>query len=323
MPEIHFSALDLNLLRVFDALAEEGSVTRAGVRISLTQSAVSHALGRLRHVLDDELFVRGPDGMRPTARALEIAPRLRQGLDQLQHALTPAAFVPAETQRRFTIAASAYVTTTLMPRAVSLVRRDAPNAEIRLRPVSPTIGEDLQTGRIDVAIGGFGAPAPRFEKEVLFQETTVWALRKDHPAARAESLTLKALADIPHVILAGADEDRAIDGRVSEGGLERLVIWDDAAALDKALSERGWRRTIGLTTQDAVSALAIASRTDMAALAPRRLALTFAGPLGLKLFEPPYRSPPAPIEALWRHDLSQSPPIEWLRGRLREAAAQL
>jgi len=241
----------------------------------------------------------------------------------LQHALTPAVFVPAETQRRFTIAASAFVTTTLMPHAVSLVRREAPGAEIRLRPITPTIGEDLQTGRVDVAIGGFGARTPRFEKEVLFHETTVWALRADHPACRFDSLTLKALADLTHVILAGAEEDRAIDGRISEGGLERLVIWDDAAALDKALSERGWKRTIGLITQDAVSALAIASRTDMAALAPRRLALTFAGALGLKLFEPPYRSPPAPIEALWRHDLSQSPPIEWLRGRLRAAAAQL
>jgi DNA-binding transcriptional LysR family regulator len=323
MPEIHFPALDLNLLRVFDALAEEGSVTRTGVRLGLTQSAVSHALGRLRHILDDELFVRGPDGMRPTARALEIAPRLRQGLDQLQHALTPAAFVPAETQRRFTIAASAYITTTLMPILVDMLRREAPNAEIRLRPVNPTIGEDIQTGRVDVAIGGFGARAPRFEKEVLFHETTVWALRADHPACKSDSLTLKALADLAHVILAGADEDRAVDGRVSEGGLERLVIWDDAAALDKALTERGWPRTIGLTTQDAVSALAIASRTDMAALAPRRLALKFAGPLGLKLFEPPYTSRPAPIEALWRRDLSQSPPIDWLRGRLRAAAAQL
>jgi DNA-binding transcriptional LysR family regulator len=270
-------------------------------------------------VLDDELFVRGPTGMRPTARALEIAPRLRQGLDQLQHALTPAAFVPAETQRRFTIAAGAYITTTLMPAAVDLLRREAPGAEIRLWPVTPTIAEDLQTGRIDVAIGGFGAPAPRFEKEVLFHETMVWALRADHPAGRAGSLTLKALADLPHVILASADEERAIDGRVSEGGLERLVIWDDAGALDQALSERGWRRTIGLTSHDAVSALVIA----MAALAPRRLALTFASQLGLRLFEPPYSAPPAQIDALWRRDLSQSPPIEWLRGRLRAAASQL
>ena len=119
MPDIHFPALDLNLLRVFDALAEERSVTRAGVRLGLTQSAVSHALNRLRHMPDDELFVRGPDGMRPTARAVEIAPRLRQGLDQLQHALgARPRSSPAETQRRFTIAASAYVTTTLMPAAV-------------------------------------------------------------------------------------------------------------------------------------------------------------------------------------------------------------
>ena len=104
MSDIHFHAIDLNLLRLFDALAEERSVTRAGARLGLTQSAVSHALNRLRHVLQDELFVRGPDGMRPTARAEEIAPRLRHGLHQLQQALAPVTFTPADTQRRFTIA---------------------------------------------------------------------------------------------------------------------------------------------------------------------------------------------------------------------------
>ena len=77
---VHFDALDLNLLRVFEALIEERSATRAGARLGLTQSAISHALNRLRYVLKDELFVRGPDGMQPTERAAEIAPRLRQGL---------------------------------------------------------------------------------------------------------------------------------------------------------------------------------------------------------------------------------------------------
>src|SRR5476649_559075 len=101
MPDINFPSLDLNLLRLFDALAEERSVTRAGARLGLTQSAVSHALSRLRHALQDELFVRGPDGMRPTARAQEIAPMLRQGLEQLHAALAPADFTPAETRRRF------------------------------------------------------------------------------------------------------------------------------------------------------------------------------------------------------------------------------
>src|ERR1700761_1711255 len=104
MPDVHFSTLDLNLLRVFDALAEEGSVTRAGARLGLTQSAISHALGRLRYALQDELFVRGPEGMRPTARAQEIAPRLREGLHRLQLALAPAEFDPAQAERRVAIA---------------------------------------------------------------------------------------------------------------------------------------------------------------------------------------------------------------------------
>src|SRR5579871_4711653 len=103
MHDVHFASLDLNLLRVFDAMADEHSVTRAGARLGLSQSAVSHALGRLRAMLEDPLFVRGPEGMRPTPLALEIAPRLRQGLVQLQEALSPTAFDPAQTARRFTI----------------------------------------------------------------------------------------------------------------------------------------------------------------------------------------------------------------------------
>src|SRR6266513_1195774 len=114
MNSIHFG-FDLNLLRVFDALIEERSVTRAGERLGLSQSAISHALNRLRYVLGDELFVRVSDGMRPTPRASEIAPRLREGLLQLQLALGPVEFVPERTERRFTIACGEYVGTVLMP----------------------------------------------------------------------------------------------------------------------------------------------------------------------------------------------------------------
>src|SRR5207248_11562548 len=94
MQSIHFDHLDLNLLRVFEALIDERSATRAGSRLGLTQSAISHALNRLRYMLKDELFVRSPDGMQPTERAAEIAPGLRQGLLQLQLALTPSEFTP-------------------------------------------------------------------------------------------------------------------------------------------------------------------------------------------------------------------------------------
>jgi len=323
MSEIHFPALDLNLLRVFDAMAEEANVTRAGARLGLTQSAVSHALRRLRFLLDDELFVRGPDGMLPTPRAQEIAPRLRQGLHQLQVALTPASFNPAETRRRFTIAAGPYICATLIPIAAALIRRDAPGVELRLRQIGAGIGDELQTGRIDMAIGGFGSPGPRFEKQVLFHETTVWALRRDHPAIRSGKLTLEVLAKLPHVTLATEEEGRAIDGRVMDGGLERRVIWDDGGALNEALARRGAGRAAGMTTHDTFSALAIASRTDMAAHTAKRLATAFADQYGLTLFDPPYPSPPSAIEALWRRDLSESAPIDWLRRLLVTAAAEI
>jgi DNA-binding transcriptional LysR family regulator len=322
MQNIHFPSLDLNLLRVFDALADELSVTRAGARLGLSQSAVSHALGRLRHALEDPLFVRGSEGMRPTARAQEIAPRLRQGLAQLQEALSPTTFEPGDTGRRFTIATSAYSGAVLMPEVMSLVRAEAPSAELRLQAIDQSLGDDLESGRTDLAIGGFGRAARRFDREVLFTETAVWALSARHSAAAAEVLTLEALADLPQVIMAVA-QDRAIDGRLTEGGLERWVLWDDRGALDEALGRIGRSRVIAMTVQDAQSALAVVSRTDMVALAPRRLATACAQQYGLKLFEPPYPSPAVDIEALWRRDLGPTAAIDWLRSRLRAAAARL
>jgi DNA-binding transcriptional LysR family regulator len=323
MPDINFPTLDLNLLRVFDALAEEGSVTRAGVRLGLTQSAVSHALGRLRYALQDPLFVRGPDGMRPTARGQEIAPRLREGLHQLQLALAPAEFVPADTNRRFTVAASGYVCMVLMPLVIPAFQLAAPGAELRLQTTGTALGDDLQTGRIDLAIGGFGRADARFGREQLFVEETVWVMRADHPAAAGERLSLEALAATPHMMIATAEEDHAVDGRVSEGGVERRVILDDRGALESALAGSGWKRTIGLTVPDPQSALAIVGQTDMAVLVPRRLAAAFAGRYRLKLFDPPYRSEPFVMETLWRRDLSRSPPLDWFRGRLRAAADRL
>ena len=321
MQDIHFASLDLNLLRVFDALAEELSVTRAGARLGLSQSAVSHALGRLRAVLDDPLFVRGPEGMRATARALEIAPRLRQGLVQLQEALGPTDLDPALTGRRFSIAAGAYVCAVLMPEAMSAMRAEAPGAEVRLQGIDRALADDLDSGRTDIAIGGFGRASPRFDRETLFSETAVWALSAGHPAAAAERLSLEALADLPQVLMATSPE-RAVDGRITEGGLERWVIWDDRGALEEALAGIGRTRAIAMTAQDAQSALAIVSRTDLAALVPRRLASGLAQQYGLKLFEPPYRSPTIGIEALWRRDLGATP-VDWLRSRLRLAAARL
>jgi len=104
MQVMNLSAFDLNLLVVFDAVMRERSVTRAGADIGLSQPAVSHALGRLRHLLGDELFVRSPTGMTPTPRAEMLAGPLRDALSDLRIALDPAAFDAGTSDRRFALA---------------------------------------------------------------------------------------------------------------------------------------------------------------------------------------------------------------------------
>jgi DNA-binding transcriptional LysR family regulator len=323
MQAVHYSSLDLNLLRVFEALMEERSATRAGVQLGLTQSAISHALNRLRYVLKDELFVRGPDGMQPTERAAEIAPRLRQGLLQLQLALAPTEFVPENTDRRFTLTCTEYAGAVLMPGLIERFRADAPNASLNVLPSNLGVAETLRSGRADLAIGSFRRVPEWCASEPLLQETRVWLISADHPAA-GEEMTLERLAALPHLVIAATGEDeRAIDGYVVDHGLERLVTRSDAGLLAGALAARGLRRNVAVTTPHFLSALAAVSQSDMAALLPRRLATAFMGRYRLVLFEPPYSSPPFEVMSLWHREHGDQPAIVWLRQLLREVAAQL
>jgi DNA-binding transcriptional LysR family regulator len=319
----HLPPFDLNLLRVFDALFEERSVTRAGERLGLTQSAISHALSRLRFVLDDELFVRGPEGMQPTRRAAEIAPRLRQGLLQLQLALTPADFVPEQTTRRFTIICGEYIGTVLIPALVARLREAAPRAEVRIRPSNMGVAEALLAGRADLAIGSFRRVPDWFVCEPLFEETRVWVVSERNPAAW-QDLTLERLAAVPHLIISAIGEDeQAVAGYVVDHGLERLVTRSEIGLLQGALAARGLTRAVGLMTPHFPAALAIVSRSDMAAALPRRLAAAFAPTYRLKLCEPPYPSPPFSIMALAHREHGNEPAIVWLRDLLRQVATEL
>jgi DNA-binding transcriptional LysR family regulator len=320
---VRFDNLDLNLLRVFEALMEERSATRAGSRLGLTQSAISHALNRLRYVLKDELFVRGPDGMQPTERAAEIAPRLRQGLLQLALALAPSEFVPERTDRRFTIACTEYAGAVIIPALIARLRQEAPHASLSILPSNQGVAETLRCGRADLAIGSFRRFPDWFESETLLQDNRVWVLSADNPAATGE-LTLERLAELPHLVIAATGEDeRAIEGYVVEHGLERLVTRSDAGVLQGALAARGLRREIAVTTPHFLAALAAVSQSDIAALLPRRLATAFVGRYRLALFEPPYPSPPFDLMSLWHREHGDQPAIAWLRRILREVANEL
>src|SRR5678815_4147371 len=131
--------LDLNLLRVLDVLLEERSVTRAGARLGLTQSAVSHALNRLRFVLNDELFTRGPTGMQPTQRAVDMGPQVHAALNQLQAALSPADFEPATSERRFSVVAGPYASAILVPPVVGRLAVAAPHVDLAIVELAPDV----------------------------------------------------------------------------------------------------------------------------------------------------------------------------------------
>lgn len=318
MSEIHFTSLDLNLLRVFAALLEEGGVTPAAKRLGLTQSAISHALGRLRHVLGDPLFVRTGAGMRPTPRALELGARIAPALRQLQAALEPAEFDPLQTRRRFTLAASGYVCTVLMPELLARLGREAPGAGIVVRSVSGSLVEGLDTGRLDLAIGGFGRAPDRFGKQRLLEDDLVWVMDAQQPVG-PEGLTLERLAALPHLVVGESDDPQAGGETVMDHGLERRVLLNGGAAFQEALAARGLSRTIGLSLPDGHSAVAVLPGTAMAALLPRRLAGYFAGPLGLKGFDPPHAAPAIEIAMVWSKD-QDSPAAAWFRNVVQAAA---
>src|SRR5229473_5771751 len=132
---MNWGAFDLNLLIVFDAVMQERNVTRAGQKIGLSQPAMSHALNRLRYMLKDELFVRTPEGMVPTARAEQLAEPLRRALSDMQLALEPETFVPSEASRQFVIALNNYAAVVLASPLLTAVTAVAPGIRLDLRPI--------------------------------------------------------------------------------------------------------------------------------------------------------------------------------------------
>jgi len=308
---------DLNLLRVFDVLLEERNVTRAGARLGLTQSAVSHALNRLRYALNDELFVRGPSGMLPTPRALEMGPQVHAALNQLQAAITLTDFNPKTSERRFTIAAGTYASGVLVPPLVSRLAAQAPLAELAIIERRPDSVERLDTRRLDFLVGGPSGTPERLTRETILTETLVWVVARDHPLASANKVTLEMLAATPYAQIAAAPLEPLSDQRGD------LVSKEDAGAFEGALAAAGLPRRVGVQVPDTYTALAVATRSNMAALIPRRLALIAAQSGRIALIEPPYPSPAVEVDLLYVKERLNEPAIAWMRDQIRNVAASL
>jgi len=218
---MNWRAFDLNLLVVFDGLFREGSVTRAGRRLGMSQPALSHALNRLRYLLKDQLFIRTPKGMVPTPRAEQLALPLRHALAQMEQALEPETFVAAQANRRFSIAINNYAAIVVAAPLVAAVSAAAPVAQLDLRPSGTLdVFDRLDSGELELGIGTFGAVGERFGSAALLEDRFVAVMRRGHPAGRGK-LSAEVFGALAHI--EGATSDRGAAALSLRGRRPRRV----------------------------------------------------------------------------------------------------
>jgi DNA-binding transcriptional LysR family regulator len=297
---MNVAGIDLNLLTAFDALVKYGAVTTAAARIGRSQPAMSHALRRLRELFDDELFVRTPDGMEPTARARALADCLTPALEQIRRAIDPRGeFAPGASDRVFTVGMSEYAEIALIGPLTRAVRARAPRIDLRVVPVSRAdYIARLDGGTLDVAIGNLNDAPPRFARTLLFEDPLVCVARAGHPAF-ARTLSLGAYVRQLHVLVSPIGE--------AHGPIDRL------------LAARGHQRRIAVVVGTYLAVPLVLGSSDLIATMPAHPARTLETLAGLALRRLPLQEV-AEVAMLWHRRDDGDPGHAWLRGVLAEVS---
>ena len=299
MNQIDLRRADLNLLVVFQALLAERHVGRAATRLALTQSATSHALGRLRNLFKDPLFVRHPKGIEPTARALALAAAVADILNRAQSLITRPVFNP-NMPCNFTIATIDLTLPTIIVPLIEHLRRVAPAIDIRVVPlVREHVAAAFDRQEIDMAILNFPDPPKRLARLPVLKDRYVGIARRGHPALKRKPLTPKAYAELPHLLFSPRGDPKGI--------------------VDEPLAQLGGlRRRVVMTIPHVSAAPLIVASTDLVAVIAERLARLYARQYGLVLFEPPIKLPEFTISVLTAAARKGDPALEWLRQQVVE-----
>jgi DNA-binding transcriptional LysR family regulator len=309
MNTIHnLSRFDLNLLLVFDAVFAERSVTKAARRLSVTQTAVSHSLSRLREHFSDQLFVRVSDGMRPTPRAQELAPLVRDALERIQNMVAKSDFDPTKISHTFRIAITEYFGALVLPQLVKRLEAEASNIELVTVPnilINAPILVDTQ--EIDFAIGYFQDPLrnllrPRLKAIPLSKDHYVCVMRKYHPLAR-KKLTLNAYLSARH--------------------LQFSLYGDNFGIIDRVLRRMKARRKIGLTICHYMVAPPIIQGSDMIMTLTSRMAQRYKDFSEPHIAPLPIKIPAAPMQLIWNDRVTNSASHRWMRSLIVDICSRL
>lgn len=309
---MNFQNLDLNLLRVFDAVMAERSITRAADRLALTQPAVSNALKRFRDAVGEDLLTREAYGMKPTAYAERLWPQVRSALGKLKEAFGQPGFDLRTANANFRIATADASAATLLPSVIADIERDEAQVNLRVLPLTTRDPRGLlERDEADVAVGYFpeavaaivaqGTDAT-LRHQRLHQSEYVCVMRRDHPLAKAP-LTLDAFCGAHHLL-------------VSFSGRPHGFV-------DQALIALGRSRRIMLTVNQFFTAGRVVARSDLLTVLPTSF-VAATGAASLLVERPlPLRLDRIHVEMVWhlRHD--DEPAHQWLRARLTDAAQDL
>lgn len=285
---------DLNLFHIFKAVMEERSVGRAANRLGLTQPAVSNALNRLRYVFDDHLFLRTPDGVKPTQKALDLWPKVHQGVDILTATMFPPEFEPGQTTDTFRVAITDALRSDLTVSLGVAFFQAAPRAHLQFHHhTNMTSGLALQNDEIDCAVGMFPRPPSGLNVMPLMTDEYVCVLRKDHPLA-SENLTLGAFTASSHVL-----------AKPSGIGSDTIDYW---------LALHNLNRHISLVVAYFADAMRISAVSDLLSCVPvRHLNASAMTELGLVARPLPFETEKILFKLVWHERTERSASHAWLR----------
>jgi DNA-binding transcriptional LysR family regulator len=302
MNEINLGRLDLNLLVTFEVLMAEGSVTRAAARLGRTQSAVSHALARLREQVGDPLLVKMGSGMAPSPFAQRLIEDVRPILRSIQRVVSPPEpFDPVTSRRVFRVAIADFAPT-LLPRVISEVQRQAPGVSVEWLAPSPQTMTATAEGQLDLALlTSAVAVAEGVQRQSAGELHSVTFARKGHPAIA--SWGAAAWARWPHI-------------QVQLG--ERAK-----GSVDSAADEHGLKRIIGASVPNFCQVPALVARTNLLATMTPLVMEGAMEQFGLRALEPPIPIKPTSFSFVWSFRLANDPGSRWLRSLVMDAYAEL
>lgn len=290
-------SVDLNLLNAFDAMMRERNVTRAAERIGLAQPSMSNALSRLRFVMNDELFVRSPEGMVPTKLAVDMDGHVTAALTAAEQAINVGqSFDPASARTQITIATTDAVDFIFMPKILQHLGVRAPGMQIRTRAFDrDSFISQLDRQEVDLAVGVAPDPVKRIRAKDFYQETFVCIARKSHPLISG-SLDLKQFLSSDHALFSQRGDGRGV--------------------VDTVLERMGYERNIVTSIANYTALPHLIASTDTIAVVAKRLALRASEHLPINIYPLPFEMGGFTMRQFWGMGTDRDPAQKWFRAEL-------